>query len=475
MKVFLDSRQEIVDLDSPRHRGGEGEIYVLRDQVNRAVKVYLTRTPERVAKLRAMLDLPPPGSIGGGYVEIAWPLAAVRSADAARELIGFEMLYTDRGQQLSLTVNPKARPPHSDFSARLRIARNIAWGASEIHGKGHVIGDLQPDNLLVRDTFVTFVDVDSFQIRDRNGKVFRCPVGRADYTAPELHSSRFEQIDRHPRHDVFALAVIIFQLLMEGNHPFASHYLGPGVRPSLAERIRRGCFPYADPAPREFRPRRAAPPFDVLHADLQNLMRECFQYGHSDPNRRPDASAWKATLEAALADRQYLQDAEKLLARGSPGMAASITAGLRRSFQSVISRRNAKPSRSTAPSNKMASAIAAAGPSALAWTIAGLAALAAIVALFVAGTNPTAERPVPQFGPAERSSETARAAEQPSPRTPPVRQRDRPDRQLRDRFRPAVPHEPRISPLPSLPRTPPPAEPRGRPTPELWRRLVEEP
>ena len=40
------------------------------------------------------------------------------------------------------------------------------------------------------------------------------------------------------------LAVLIYQLLMEGNHPFRAQWLGSGEPPPLEERIRLGCFPY---------------------------------------------------------------------------------------------------------------------------------------------------------------------------------------------------------------------------------------
>src|SRR6185436_15163783 len=69
---------------------------------------------------------------------------------------------------------------------------------------------------------VTFVDCDSIQLRDpASGRVFRCPKGTPEYTAPELQGLDFHTVDRTESSDAFALAVMVCQLLMAGSHPFA--------------------------------------------------------------------------------------------------------------------------------------------------------------------------------------------------------------------------------------------------------------
>src|SRR5438093_919042 len=80
--------------------------------------------------------------------------------------------------------------------------------------KGYGIGDLNERNLLVTtQALVTLVDTDSFQVKAAE-RVFRCRVGSAEYTPPELQGARFADIDRGPQHDAFGLGVLIFQLLM---------------------------------------------------------------------------------------------------------------------------------------------------------------------------------------------------------------------------------------------------------------------
>src|SRR5436305_1951244 len=96
-----------------------------------------------------------------------------------------------------------------------------------LHSRDYVVGDVNESNILVADTaLITVVDTDSFQVRDPDGKtVFHCPVAKPEFTPPELQGRQLHDVDRVPAHDRFGLAVLIFQLLMEGTHPFAGIYI----------------------------------------------------------------------------------------------------------------------------------------------------------------------------------------------------------------------------------------------------------
>jgi hypothetical protein len=120
--------------------------------------------------------------------------------------------------------------------------------------------------------------------------VYRSLVGKPEYTPPDLQGYSFADVDRQPEHDAFALAVLIFRLLMEGFHPFDGVYRGRGEPPELGARIRNGYFPYArgrtgiEPSP-------LAPPFEMLHPDLQALFVRCFEEGHR--NRIAFVRVWR--------------------------------------------------------------------------------------------------------------------------------------------------------------------------------------
>jgi DNA-binding helix-hairpin-helix protein with protein kinase domain len=49
---------------------------------------------------------------------------------------------------------------------------------------------------------------------------FLCRVGRPEFIPPELVHKDWEKTVRHPSSDLFALAVHLYALLMEGEHPF---------------------------------------------------------------------------------------------------------------------------------------------------------------------------------------------------------------------------------------------------------------
>ena len=147
---------------------------------------------------------------------------------------------------------------------------------------------------------MTLVDTDSFQVREpQNGVVYRCPVGKPEFTPPELQGCRFTHLDRAPEHDLFGLAVFIFQLLMEGTHPFAGIFAGLGDPPPYEARVAAGHFPYGRKHHGPYRPMPSAPPSDILHPPLQELFRRCFEEGHRHPRRRPTAQLWQRALQEA--------------------------------------------------------------------------------------------------------------------------------------------------------------------------------
>jgi hypothetical protein len=133
---------------------------------------------------------------------------------------------------------------------------------------------------------------------DANQIVHRCPVGKAEYTPPELQGVNFQTTDRSVEHDRFGLAVLIFQLLMAGFHPFA----GVLVNQTAVERVdlhcmKQGWFPYQPQS--QVRPPLHAPCFDLLHPQLRKLFGRAFVTGQRQPDQRPSAEEWQEALEKA--------------------------------------------------------------------------------------------------------------------------------------------------------------------------------
>jgi len=203
-------------------------------------------------------------------------------------------------QPLFHCYNPGSRRqfyPQFDSLALHRVARNLAAAVQALHSRGYVIGDVNESNILVSDAaLITLVDTDSFQVVDaRSGVTFRCPVGKPEYTPPELQGVSFATTDRTPEHDRFGLAALLFQLLMEGTHPFAGIYRGSDDPPPYEQRIRAGHYPHGSRKV-PYLPSPVAPPLEILYPGVRQLFTRCFEDGHARPEVRPDARTWQRVL-----------------------------------------------------------------------------------------------------------------------------------------------------------------------------------
>jgi serine/threonine protein kinase len=301
MQAICLSNGQPITLGSELGGGGEGKIYAISQHSSVVAKVYHANhlSVERSQKLRVMYANPP-----GNSTSIAWPLELLRHPDSA-EIIGFVMRRVTRVRPLHAVYNPKTRRqemPFFDYYYLHRTARNLAAAIATIHANGYTIGDVNESNILVSPrALVTLVDTDSFQVCDRrSGVIYRCPVGKPEFTPPELQGEAFARVDRTPQHDRFGLAVLIFQLLMEGTHPFDGVYLGQGDPPPKEARIAAGHFPYRPNSP--YRPKPFAPPLQILHPQVRQLFWQCFEGGYISPKLRPTAGAWVDALSAAEAE-----------------------------------------------------------------------------------------------------------------------------------------------------------------------------
>ena len=295
MRLFLERKGTELSLLPPIGQGGEGSIHPIANEPDLVAKVFTEPSPERAEKLKAMMDDPP--IVGGGTPGVfAWPLD--RLLTASGECVGYVMPYAKDKVTLSTVYDTSTQPRWADYAFLLRTAKNVAIAVSALHRNGYVVGDLKGDNILIGpDASVAVVDTDSVQVRTA-GQVFRCEVGTDDFMPPEILQAglAYRDFDRHPHHDCFGLGVVIFRLLMDGNHPFGARYIGPGARPPLKERIIQGHWPYSKSRTGPVLPRRQAPPFESLSPDVQRLMRECFEAGHKNPAIRPTADEWVRVL-----------------------------------------------------------------------------------------------------------------------------------------------------------------------------------
>ncbi len=290
--------------------GGEGSVFDIRDNSSIVAKIYHheRRMSNVFKKLALMIQYPPrTEDEHSGHLYVAWPKHLLY--DSADNAIGFIMPKVNKRNSLFDYYIPSLRKKtaqHVNYVSLCKVAQSLAKSLDELHGRGYVVGDINESNAyIVKDDNVTLIDSDSFQVRDYQttpNTIYRCVVGKPEYAPPELQGVSFKNIDRAPFHDRFALAVTIYQLLMEGSHPFRGIYQGAGEPPKVEAYISRGYFLHTKNRNVPLAPAPTAVPWDSLHSNIKELFARCFDKGHTDPQSRPEPKEWASALEEATKD-----------------------------------------------------------------------------------------------------------------------------------------------------------------------------
>ena len=312
MSVYTTATKQTITTLLELGKGGEGIVYTVKEKPGQVAKIYYPaqRTASKESKLRVMVARPPVSLSSGGLnhaIAIAWPLDVLYEQG---QFAGYLMLKVSKSPDIFKVYHPQLRlknHPAMDWRHLHAIAKNLAITLDGLHGDGYVVGDINQKNVLVsKNVQVTLVDTDSFQVKDQGGKLFHCPVGVPEYTPPELQGVHLGSVERTEYHDRFGLAVVLFQLLMEGVHPFT----GVPVDPAFSATgefylycIKQGIFPYQVGS--KFVPPPHAPRFNTLNPSVQNLFLRCFAIGLHLPTSRPSAREWADVLEAA--EKQLVQ------------------------------------------------------------------------------------------------------------------------------------------------------------------------
>lgn len=301
MPIVHNAWNKELELERILGRGGEATIWTVKDQPNWAAKLYHQPTPRHEAKLQAIIADPP---LRDDILKAAaWPLELLYQD---KTFVGYLQPQVHRSVSLFQLYNPVQRNKHYPsvtWCHLHRVAVSLVKAISAIHAKGYVIGDLNESNILINTYLqVTFIDTDSFQVEDYDRQImYFCEVGKPEYTPPELQGQTLREVPREMVHDYFGLGVLLFQLLVEGYHPFAGVVpKGQSVGRVDLYCISQGIFPYATQT--RVTPPPHAPAFTLLHPSLQAIFIQCFVDGHRHPNRRPTPEQWSQALIEAEAN-----------------------------------------------------------------------------------------------------------------------------------------------------------------------------
>ena len=198
--------------------GGEGAVYEDRNDPGMVIKVLHPQhaTPERAAKLQAMCHNPPQNAQA-----LSWPNVVETESGGLR----YRMPKASRGSGTAyrfISANERRQlpPRQQEYEYRTQLGVKIAEAFRWLHAIHVRIGDVNPSNILVsNDGTVMLIDCDSFQIPGPPGhQPYPCVVGSPEYTAPEIDD--FQRQFRSQDSDNYALAVLLYQLLGNGSHPY---------------------------------------------------------------------------------------------------------------------------------------------------------------------------------------------------------------------------------------------------------------
>lgn len=304
MSGYIDDGGKKVVLGDRLGGGGEGAVYAVKGRANSVAKLYEPHklTSDLAEKLRVMVANPPIDATRNtiGHVSIAWPDSTLQENG---QFVGYLMPRISEAVDILSAFNPKIRQAHFEkfhWGHAIGAATNLCLAIAAVHQAGYVIGDVNEGNARVNDKMlITLIDTDSFQVRDpKTRHLYPCLVQKDDYMPPEVLEAKGGLRERTAEQDRFALAILLFKLLMDGMHPF-NIVPAPGDpdNNTLGANIIRGIFPYEPNSPR--RPPPIALPFDILPQELQALFLQCFVDGLRQPSLRPDALTWAKALEQA--------------------------------------------------------------------------------------------------------------------------------------------------------------------------------
>jgi DNA-binding helix-hairpin-helix protein with protein kinase domain len=299
-RILLNGRPAELS-EQPLKSGGEAAVFTVAGDDGVVVKLYRdTPGPEQERRLERMLLMNPLGGrpVGSSQPsELAWPTASARSLDG--DFLGYAMrrfgeprhvrligLFT-RAQRLRLF------PEHADWRFLLGVCWNLAFMTARMHAEDLVVGDFSSNNVVVDGNgYVTFLDCDSIAFTDPTTREsFPCLMQTADYCAPERQKGG----PATAATDDFALAVLVYQLLTVGNHPFGGVPHDSDSQATVKDNIAASCSYVVQPE-RLIVPRGALDPA-VLPPPLLTLARAAFGPGVLDPSARPTAEHWLRALD----------------------------------------------------------------------------------------------------------------------------------------------------------------------------------
>jgi len=278
-----------------------------------AIKIYNQDRTIDVEKISAMLEKSPLDGYKASPLDdsnlLCWPIALVKDKhDSPR---GILMPLVKKGPYVPLdyyydsVLSKKLKSSdETALSFRLEIALNLSKVVDQLHSQGHHFIDFKPQNIWVSQSThkIVFLDCDGFSICGLNGERYPADLISTDYISPEAFSGSLKPRDLGEQQDLYALAVIIFQLINYGAHPFQGVVVDPSIEAATNdEKAYKGLYPNGVIENSQIQPRPAST-HKLNHRSLRKLFDKAFT-----STDRPNASQWSKTIQELLEQKSVVR------------------------------------------------------------------------------------------------------------------------------------------------------------------------
>ena len=301
--------------------GGEGIVYECPINKNLLVKIYKPATLQDKAKMqviheriKAMCQIEAMKSCDA----FAWPITPVYADAYHREFIGFVMRKCS-GKSLAMMRSAAQVQnffPQWDRKSLALAALDFVKKVQLLASNGILINDFNPSNFLLdKDCKVYFIDCDSYQITDKNRKIHTTSTYFASHVAPELLKDKNAlMLPRNIHHVQFGTALIVFNILMFGLHPYSYH--DPNHKSACADpetNLRKGRCPLGVGSGCLLPVGNWYALWSWLIHDLKSAFIATFQQGHNDPVQRADLNNFISVLDKQILTMDLNPEYSKLL------------------------------------------------------------------------------------------------------------------------------------------------------------------
>lgn len=185
--------------------GGEGSVYTTYN--NMMAKVYKKESINYVnyKKISKMIDM----NVYNQF--ICWPRDLLYIDGT---FIGYLMDEVKNSKTLlTLRIGNFSTMNHLE---RFKLCLNFLKNVNYLHEKGVLIGDLKPDNILVKSPEeVYFIDCGCYQIDD-----YSCPVCHPEYTKREFKKGELLKQLRTEEDEYYPINKIAFEILIKKDHTY---------------------------------------------------------------------------------------------------------------------------------------------------------------------------------------------------------------------------------------------------------------